>query len=119
MITVSFTSICSLIMKIADREIARKKKLNKMLDFMCQQLEQLEVIESVPKDLEQRDILINRALDVRSACMQYLAVNIRHDAASLELQVHFSEVIVKLIISGKVFKTFSRGDGKLNDSMTI
>ena len=67
-------------MQIADKEIARKKELNKTLDFMCQQLEQLKVIDSVPKDLEQRDILINRALDVRSACMQYLAVNIRHDA---------------------------------------
>ena len=60
---------------------------------MCQQLEQLKVIDSVPKDLEQRDILINRALDVRSACMQYLAVNIRHDATRFGTPGIFPEVI--------------------------
>jgi hypothetical protein len=47
---------------------------------MCQQLEQLKVIDSVPEDFEQRDILVNRALDIRSACMQYLSANIRHNA---------------------------------------
>ena len=51
-----------------------------MLDFMCQELEQLKVIDSIPEDFEQRDILVNRALDVRSACMRYLAANICHNA---------------------------------------
>jgi hypothetical protein len=69
--------------QIADKEIARKKELDKLLDFMCQQLEQLEVIESIPKDLQQLESLVNRALDVRSACMTYLALSIRHDATIL------------------------------------
>ena len=103
--------------QIADKEIARKNELNKTLDFMCQQLEQLEVIDSVPKDLEQRDILINRALDVRSACMQYLAANIRHDATRFGSPGTFSAVNIKLIVSGKVFKTFFTGDDNLNNSM--
>lgn len=54
-----------------------------MLDFMCQQLEQLRVVGSIPEDLEQHDILVNRALDVRSACMRYLAANIHHDTTFL------------------------------------
>lgn len=50
---------------------------------MCQQLEQFKVIDNIPENLEQRDSLLNRALDVRSACMQYLAANIRHNATFL------------------------------------
>ena len=34
----------------------------------------------LPDDLEQRDFVVNRALDVRSASMIYLAVWIRHNA---------------------------------------
>jgi len=38
------------------------------------------MVKLLPDDLEQRDFVINRALDVRSASMTYLAVTIRHDA---------------------------------------
>jgi hypothetical protein len=69
-----------LINKIADEEISRKEELGRALDFMSQQLEQLEILDILPDDLEQREIVINRALDVRSASMLFLAVNIRHDA---------------------------------------
>ena len=41
-------------------------------------MEQLSVLDILPDDLEQRDFVINRALDVRSASMVYLAVTIRH-----------------------------------------
>ena len=37
----------------------------------------------LPDDLEQRDFVINRALDVRSASMMYLAVSIRHNETPL------------------------------------
>jgi hypothetical protein len=33
--------------------------------------------------LEQREFVINRALDVRSATMLFLALNIRHDSTFL------------------------------------
>ena len=71
-----------LTIQIADQEITRAKELDSMLDFMYQQLEQLRVIDCIPENFEQRDILVNRALDVRSACMRYLAVNICHNATS-------------------------------------
>jgi hypothetical protein len=70
-------------MQIAEKEVARKNELEKNLDFICQQLEQLEIVDVLPDDLQQREILVNRAMDVRSASMSYLAVNIRHDATPL------------------------------------
>lgn len=54
-----------------------------MLDYICQQVEQLAVAENLPHDLEQREAVINRALDVRSASMHYLAIHIRHDSTPL------------------------------------
>jgi hypothetical protein len=107
-----------LMMQIADKEIARKEELDKLLDFMCQQLEQLKVIDSIPKDIRQLDSLINRALDVRSACMRYLAINIRHDATIFGTPGTPTSIIptFQLIIAGKVFKTFTTGDRKLNDT---
>ena len=38
------------------------------------------MVKVLPDDLEQRDFVINRALDVRSASMTYLAIMIRHDS---------------------------------------
>ena len=70
---------------------------------MCQQLEQLAILDDLPDDLEQREFVINRALDVRSASMLYLAINIRHDSTSLG-------------IPGKVIKVFFTGDEKITDS---
>jgi len=50
---------------------------------MCQQLEQLAILDILPDDLAQREFVINRALDVRSATMLFLALNIRHDSTFL------------------------------------
>ena len=55
----------------------------KTLDYLCLQLGELDVATIVPDDLERYDIVINRAIDVRTACMQYLASHIRHDATPL------------------------------------
>jgi hypothetical protein len=77
------------------------------LDFMSQQLEILSVL---PDDLEQRQSVINRALDVRSASMVYLAVSIRH---YLEHQV---QLFLTSLTAGKIIKTFFLGDDKITDS---
>lgn len=69
--------------KIADKEIRRKKELAETLDHICQQLEHLAIVNNLPEDLQQREFVTNRALDVRSACMRYLAANIRHESTSL------------------------------------
>ena len=41
------------------------------------------MMKVLPGELEQREFVVNRALDVRSAAMMYLTVSIRHDATPL------------------------------------
>jgi hypothetical protein len=96
----------SLMIQMVDKEIARKKELDKLLDFMCQQLELLKVIDRIPKDIKQLDVLINRALDVRSACMRFLALNIRHDATILGTPGTLFNYI-KLILSQEKYSKHS------------
>ena len=48
-----------------------------------QQFAHLELVKVLPDDIEQRDFVVNRALDVRSASMVYLAISIRHDTSLL------------------------------------
>ena len=63
--------------KIAEQESTRKETLRRELEHMWQILGQLEVIENLPDDVENTS-LTNRAIDVRSAMMLYLAVEIEH-----------------------------------------
>ena len=72
-----------LTIQIADKEIGRKEELERTLEYLSQQFAHLELVNVLPDDLEQRDFVVNRALDVRSASMMYLAVTIRHDATPL------------------------------------
>jgi hypothetical protein len=53
------------------------------LEYLSQQFEHLEMVNVLPDDLEKREFVINRALDVRSASIMYLAVRIRHSATPL------------------------------------
>jgi hypothetical protein len=43
------------------------------LEYLSQQFAYLEMVNVLPDDLEQREFVANRALDVRSAAMTYLA----------------------------------------------
>jgi len=71
--------------KIADGEIARRRDVEKALEFIHRQLQQLEVINELP-DTDVRPIaLINRAVDVESAVMTFIAVHIRHEGNRLGL----------------------------------
>ena len=47
---------------------------------MCQWLEQLEIIDTFPADVGKRESIVNRGLDIRSACMVYLGIHIHHNA---------------------------------------
>lgn len=69
--------------QIAEKEVARKAELDAALDNLCQQVGYLEVINHLPPDLEQLDSVVTRAIDVRSASMLFLAIQIRHDKKSL------------------------------------
>jgi hypothetical protein len=69
--------------QIADKEIRRKEELGSTLEYISQQFAQLETVNFLPNDLEQREFVINRAIDVRSASMVYLALSIRQDTTLL------------------------------------
>ena len=69
--------------QIADKEIGRKEELKRTLEYLSQQFAHLEMVNVLPDDLEQREFVANRALDVRSASMMYLAFMIRHNATPL------------------------------------
>jgi len=67
-----------LIFQMTEREITRKSEIPDVLETIFQLMEQLAVLDVLPHDLEQSEFVCNRALDVRSASMVYLAVSIRH-----------------------------------------
>jgi len=72
-----------LTLQIADKEIGRKEELERALEYLSQQFAYLEMVNVLPDDLEQREFVANRALDVRSAAMMYLAFMVGHDATPL------------------------------------
>ena len=57
--------------------------MSETLDFMSQQLEQLEIMDNLSADVGKHESIVNRGLDIRSACMVYLGIHIRHDATPL------------------------------------
>ena len=60
--------------------MARNNDLASTLDCISQQLDQLAVLTVLPEDVTKRESMINRALDVHSASLLFLAVSIRHDS---------------------------------------
>ena len=60
-------------------ELRRQEELTETLDYMCHQLQQLEVVQRLPDDVGDYELIVNRAVDVRSACMLYIAHQILDD----------------------------------------
>ena len=57
--------------------------MEKKLDYISRQLGRLEIIHRIPDAGVQSDQLINRAMDVLSSALSYLAVHLRHEANRL------------------------------------
>ena len=53
------------------------------LDYIHRHLTHLGVVDDIPDGLPQHDVLVNRALDVRSSSMLYLAMQLKHDGNRL------------------------------------
>lgn len=82
LITVLNVRICFDI-QIADREISRKAEIDEMLDYIHRQLGQLKVIDEIPDSDVPSIALINRALDVKSCTLNFLAIHIRRENSRL------------------------------------
>jgi hypothetical protein len=85
------------------------------MDYLCQQLGQLDIASDLPDNFHRREVVINRAMDVRSACMLYLASHIRHDATSFGTMGTICAPFIHLI-AGKVAKIFFTGDEPITDA---
>lgn len=57
--------------------------MGKKLDYISRQLEGLEIIERLPEAGVKTEQLVNRALDVLSASLNYLSVHIGHESGRL------------------------------------
>jgi hypothetical protein len=61
---------------------SRKGEIANVLDFMSQQFASFSILEELPKDDAQRENVISCAVDVISASMAYLTVQIREHSRS-------------------------------------
>jgi hypothetical protein len=65
---------------MVDREVSRKNEIGLALDYINRQLGQLKVITELPDSGVPPITLINRAVDVKSAALTYIAVRIHHQS---------------------------------------
>jgi hypothetical protein len=75
------------------------------MDYICQQFGHLKIVKSVPSDIRQDDRirLANRAMDVRSACIVYLAAQLKHDKAWLG-------IVGKILMANFAHKRYRESD---------
>ena len=59
--------------------MARKKTVQNKVEYICRQLTQLKIVEDLPDADVPTETLVNRATDVLSASIIYLAVHIQHE----------------------------------------
>jgi len=64
---------------VADREVGRQEMVEKTMDYICRQLSRLKVIEGLPDAKIESETLINRATDVLSGALTYLAVHLSRE----------------------------------------
>jgi len=80
---------------------------------MYQQSQQLAIIEVLPDDIEYTETLTNRALDVRTASMVFLAVHICHNKTPLGT---LGIIVLFRVIIGRVIKTGFLGDERITNA---
>lgn len=69
--------------QFADREVQRRAETEKKIDYISRQLGRLEIITQLPDADFRTDELVNRAVDVLSASLNYIAVNVRYESSRL------------------------------------
>jgi len=63
--------------KITKNEVDRQEALDRKLDYISRQLGQLAIVQDLPQISIDSEPLRNRATDVLSATLSFLAVNIK------------------------------------------
>ena len=78
------------------------------LDYISRQLGQLQIVRRLPDVDVQSEQLVNRAIDVISAALKYLAVQIRHSANPLGVLGMHCTISTNII--GNLGTTLVKGD---------
>jgi hypothetical protein len=65
---------------MADNELERRNSMGEKLEYISRQLAQLEIVKDLPDVDVDSGHLVNRAMDVLSASLMYMAIQIRHEA---------------------------------------
>jgi len=85
---------------------------------MSQLVQRIRIAQKLPDNLEEREAVINRAMDIRSSCFLYLAAHLPHDVVPLG-DIGKVDILATANLSVKVFKTFVIGDEKLTDASVL
>jgi hypothetical protein len=64
----------------SEKEIARRAEFERSLDYISQQLELLKTVNQLSDAEKKSAPVVNRATDVFSAVLRYIAANVHHKA---------------------------------------
>lgn len=95
---------------MADREIERKEEIEANLVFISRQLGQLRIIQNLPQIGIPPDAVLNRAIDVRSAALAYIATQIQYEAAGEPGVFRNIQCVQSMTYLGSTLSTFFIGD---------
>jgi len=82
--------------QIAEKELTRRDAIERKLDYISRHLEQIEIAQKLPEAFTQSIQLENRAIDVLSASLIFLAVNINHELGNLGMIGKSSQYVMNL-----------------------
>jgi len=74
-----------LITQIAEKELRHRDAIEWKLDYISRHLEQIEMVQQLPEAYIKSALLKNRAIDVLSASMLFLAATIDHEVSKVGL----------------------------------
>jgi hypothetical protein len=64
-----------------EKELSRRLEFEKTLEYMSQQLELLETVNTLSEVETKSALVMNRATDVFAAVLKYIAANVRQKSA--------------------------------------
>src|SRR5271155_363614 len=88
----------------------------KSLDYLCAEIGDLEI--NLPQEFDYRHVVLNRAMDVRSASMLFLSSHIKHDRTLFGTAGTIFNVVFILTRIGKAAKIFFIGDEQITGPET-
>jgi hypothetical protein len=99
---------------MADNELERRNSMAEKIEYISRQLAQLEIVKDLPDVDVNSDHLVNRAMDVLSASLMYMAIQIRHEAGYFGVPGELYSPILGLQVVGSIISVAVKGKDKLD-----